>query len=90
MTLTGTLVEIFDTKQITEKFSKRDFVIETTDANNYKEVIKLEFHNEKTSLLENYGIGKTVNVEFNIKGRSANDKQGNKVYYNTLQAWKIS
>lgn len=89
MTITGTLVEVFEKQQITEKFSKRDFVIETNE-NNYKELIKLEFHGDKTSILDNYQQGKVVTVEFNIKGRSVNDKNGNKVYYNTLQAWKIS
>lgn len=44
MNLQGKLIKIFETKVITEKFQKREFVIET--GGDYPQTISMEFHNE--------------------------------------------
>lgn len=86
MEIKGQLKEVFDTQQVTEKFSKREFVIETDGQ--YPDVIKLELNGDKCNLLDKYSIGDTVNVHFNLKGR-AWTKDGKTSYFNTIQAWRI-
>lgn len=90
MELTGKLVEIFATQVISEKFSKREFVVEYAENPTYPEYIKLEVVNDKVSILDKYSVGDNVEVAFNLRGRSWTDKSGKVSYFNTLVAWKIS
>jgi single-stranded DNA-binding protein len=90
MQLQGKLVEIFATQEVSEKFSKREFVVEYAENPSYPEYIKLEVVNDKVSILDNYKVGDSVDVAFNLRGRSWTDKTGKVSYFNTLVAWKIS
>ena len=87
MELTGKLIFVGETQQISEKFSKRDFVIETFEQ--YPQQIKFELHQDKTDLIDSYTINETINISYNLRGRSYVDKNGLTQYSNTLQAWKI-
>jgi hypothetical protein len=87
MELSGKLIFISETQEVTEKFSKREFVIETIEQ--YSQQIKFELHQDKTDLIESYKIDEVISVSFNLRGRSYVDKNGITQYSNTLQAWKI-
>ena len=87
MELQGKLIFKGDTQQVTEKFSKRDFVLETDEK--YPQQIKFELHQDRTDLIDVYNINEKITVSFNLRGRSYTDKQGETQYSNTLQAWKI-
>lgn len=87
MEVTGTLYFVGQTQQITDKFAKRDFVIETQEQ--YPQKIKFELHQDKVDLIEPYADGEQINVSFNLRGRSYEDKNGVTQYANTLQAWRI-
>jgi hypothetical protein len=90
MEIKGKLVEIFATQEVSEKFSKREFVVEYAENPSYPEYIKLEVVNDKVSILDNYKVGDSVDVAFNLRGRSWTDKTGKVSYFNTLVCWKIS
>jgi hypothetical protein len=90
MQLQGKLVEIFATQEVSEKFQKREFVVEYAENPSYPEYIKLGVVNDKVSILDNYKVGDNVDVFFNLRGRSWTDKTGKVSYFNTLVAWKIS
>lgn len=81
--LTGKLVEKFEEQQISDKFKKREFVLETSE-NNFTEQIKFELVQDRTDLIDPYNIGEEVKVSFNLKGRKWNDK-----YFVNVQAWRI-
>ena len=81
--LTGKLIEKFDEVQISDKFKKRDFVVEKTE-NNFTEQIKFQSVQDKTSLVESFNIGDEIKVHFNIKGNKWKDN-----YFVNLQAWRI-
>jgi len=81
--LTGKLVEKFEEQQISEKFKKREFVVETSE-NNFTEQIKFELVQDRTDLIDPYSIGEEVRISFNLKGRKWNDK-----YFVNVQAWRI-
>jgi len=87
MELTGKLIYVAETKQISEKFRKRDFAIETQEQ--YPQEVKFELHQDKTDLIDSYTIDEVITVSFNLRGRSYLDKNGVTQYSNTLQSWKI-
>lgn len=89
MDIKAKIVEIFDTALVSDKFQKREFVVEYAENPSYPELIKFELIQDKCDLLDNYKVGQQVQVFFNLKGRKWTDPQGNVKYFNSLQAWKI-
>lgn len=87
MELTGKLIFVGEMQQISEKFSKRDFVVETFEQ--YPQQIKFELHQDRTDLIDSYTVNETITVSYNLRGRSYADKNGDTQYSNTLAAWKI-
>lgn len=87
MQVHGQLHHIGSTQQITDNFSKRDFIVITDHTSQYPQFIKFQVANQKTSLLDKFREGEIVSVDFNLQGRlnPKNDKEA----FNTLQAWKI-
>lgn len=83
---TGLLHEIFDVQQVTEKFAKRDFVLEIPGQ--YPEHIKFQLVQDKCDLIEGLTVGEEVEVDFNLRGKGFN-KNGQMLYFNNLDAWKI-
>jgi hypothetical protein len=85
--LTGTLKLAKETQVISEKFSKRIFVI--TDESQYPQDIEFQLTQDKCNLLDGIGVGSKLEVSFNLRGREWNSPQGETKYFNTLEAWKI-
>ena len=86
--VTGRLHEIFPEQQVTDKFRKREFVLEIDD-NSYTQYIKFQATQDRCSLLDNYGKGDTVKVNFNLSGRPFTNREGQQVYFTNLVAWKL-
>ena len=85
--VTGRLHEIFDEQQVSEKFRKREFVLEVQEGQ-YPEQIKFQMVQDKTSLIDPYKVGDEVKVTFNLRGRGFN-KNGQMLYFTNLEAWRI-
>jgi single-strand DNA-binding protein len=85
--LEGTLKLANETQVISEKFSKREFVIETQDQ--YPQLIMFQATQEKCNLLDGIGVGSKLEVSFNLRGREWTSPAGEIKYFNTLEAWKI-
>ena len=88
MDLKGELIRIFETKQVSEKFALREFVIETKEQ--YPQTIILQVSQDKCKILDNYKLGDLVQVSINVRGRKWVDKEGKDRFFNTLEAWKIT
>ena len=84
---TGKLAVINPTVQVTEKFSKREFVIETEDT--YAQHVIFQLANDNTHKLDGLSIGDSVEVSFNLRGREWTNPQGEVKYFNTLEAWRV-
>jgi hypothetical protein len=41
-------------------------------------------------MIDSYGVGDTVAVSFDVKGRDWTDKSGQTKYFNTLEAYRIN
>jgi len=89
MNINGKIIEIFEIQKVTEKFQKREFVVEYADNPSYPEYIKFELVQDRCSLLDPFKKGDEISVEFNLKGRKWEDKNGVVKYFNSLQAWKL-
>lgn len=87
--LNGTIKVIKDTVQISEKFTKREFVINDSSSM-YPQDIMLQSVQDKCSMLDGYKEGDNVEVSFNLRGREWTSPTGEVKYFNTLDAWKIS
>ena len=78
--LTGKLTEKFDVLSLSEKFRKREFIVEIIDkkneGNSYPELIKLQLTNDRCGLLDSIPLKAEVKVSFNLKGRKY-EKDGN-------------
>lgn len=90
MQITGKILEIKPTVNISETFRKREFIVEYAENAQYPELIQFEAIQEKCDLLDNYQVGQTVDVGFNLKGRSWTNPEGQVKYFNSLQAWRLS
>ncbi len=85
--VTGRLHEIFDEQQVSEKFRKREFVLEVQDGQ-YPQHIKFQLTQDKVSLVEPFKMGDEVKITFDLRGRGFN-KNGQMLYFTNLEAWKI-
>lgn len=89
MEITGSVLEIGQTTQVTDKFKKRDLILEYADNPQYPEQIKFEAHQAVCDKLDELRPGDTIKVHFNLKGRKWTDKNGKDQYFNTLSIWKF-
>lgn len=85
--VTGVIHEKFDTKNISDRFKKRDFVLEVEDGA-YKQYIKFQLTQDRCDLIEAYQKGGTIKVSFNLKGRPY-QKGNDTIYFTNLEAWRI-
>lgn len=89
MNIRGKIYEIFDVNKMSESFRKREFIVEYKENPQYPEYLKFELIQDKCDLLNNFKIGGIVEVYFNLKGRQWTNPKGEKVYFNSLQAWRL-
>lgn len=89
--ITGVLVEIFPVIQVSDRFRKREFVIEkkeTSGGTVFVEYIKFQLLQDKCDILDPGFLHNNVRVLFNIKGNRW-EKDGRVNYFTNLDAWKI-
>lgn len=86
--LQGTLKVLNPTVQVSEKFSKREFVV-TETSSMYPQDIMFQATQDKCSLLDGFNVNDQVEVSFNLRGREWTSPQGEVKYFNSLDAWRI-
>jgi hypothetical protein len=89
MVAEGKLHIKFDTVQVSEKFAKRDFVVEVMENPLYPQHVLFQLTQDKTGLLDGHNVGDKIEVTFNLRGREWASPQGEVKYFNTLEAWRI-
>lgn len=88
LTFTGTLKFKDATKQVTEKFKKRDFAI-CDNAPSYPQSVAFQTTQDRCSLLDDIEIGEEITVHFGLRGREWKNPQGEIKYFNSLDVFKI-
>jgi len=86
--MTGTIYSVGQTQQVSDKFSKREIVLEDASSK-YPQFICFQFSQDKCNDLNDIAPGQEVEVSFNLKGRNWTDPQGVVKTFNTLEGWKI-
>ena len=90
--INGRLAEKYETQQISDRFQKREFVLEikSTGTSGYEFVdfIKFQSTQDKCTLLDQFDIDDMVKVAFNLRGRKW-EKDGQVSYFTNLEAWRI-
>lgn len=90
MELKGKVFLVGNTEVVSDKFQKRELIVEYAENPQYPEYIKFEASQKKVDLLDNIKVGDTVEAHFNLKGRGWKDKSGKQNYTNTLSLWRIN
>ncbi|MBK7036932.1 MAG: DUF3127 domain-containing protein [Bacteroidetes bacterium] len=89
--LSGKLLELFPTQEVSATFKKREFVVEKTETASdrvFTDTIKFQLIQDRCALLDAYKVGDDVKVTFNIKG-SKWEKEGRTSYFVNLDVWKM-
>ena len=87
--VSGSIYAVFETKQVTERFQKRDFVLETSDNPNYPQHVLFQLTGDRCDHLDSFNVGDNVSVEFSLRGREWKSPQGDIRYFNSLDVWAI-
>jgi hypothetical protein len=89
MQVTGRVKRVCAEVLVNEKFRKRELHVET--AEQYPQIICVEFTNDKCGALDGLAVGSEVEVSINLRGREwTNPKDGEIRVFNTIQGWKVT
>lgn len=88
LTYTGFLKVKGGTKQVSDKFRIREFVL-TDDAPSYPQTIQFQLTQDRCSIIDNVKLGDNLMVHFSLKGREWKNPQGEIKYFNSLDVFKI-
>lgn len=89
--LNGKLFEIYPTEQKSERFRKREFILENTSTigdRSITDYVKFQATGDKCDMLNKYKVGDAVKVSFNIRGNKW-ENAGKVSYFTNLDAWRI-
>ena len=89
MNIQGKLIEIYETKQISDKFRKREFVIEYAENAQYPQFIKFELTQNNCDMIDSFKKNDFIDVHFDLRGKPWTNKEGVTTYFTSLAAWKI-
>lgn len=90
--ISGKVIQIFPIEQKSERFKKREFVVEkseTTGERVFTDYVKFQATNDKCDILETLKVGDEVKVSFNIRGNKWEKGDGTISYFTNLDAWRV-
>lgn len=90
MEVKGKVHEISQIITVSEKFKKRELILEYAENPTYPEYVKFEAVQDKVNLFDNIKVGDNVELFFNLRGRPWTDKVGKTSYFNTLSVWRLT
>ena len=89
--ITGKIIDILPVNQVSDKFRKREFVIERKETGGsavFIDYIKFQLVQDKCDLINESFLNEAVRITFNIKGNRW-EREGKVNYFTNLDAWKI-
>ena len=89
--ITGKVIDISPVNQVSDKFKKREFVIEKKETGGsavFIDYIKFQLIQDKCDLINESFINEEVKIWFNLKGNKW-ERDGKINYFTNLDAWKI-
>ena len=89
MEASGRIHTLFDIQQVTERFRKREFVVELADNPRYPQYVLFQLTGDRCESLDAYSAGDEVKLEFSLRGREWKSPKGEMKYFNSLDVWTI-
>jgi len=89
MQAAGRIHSIFEAKQVTERFRKREFVLELSDNPRYPQFVLFQLTGDRCEGLDGFSVGDEVQLEFSLRGREWKSPQGELKYFNSLDVWTL-
>ena len=89
--ITGKVIDISPVNQVSDKFKKREFVIEKKEAGGsavFIDYVKFQLIQDKCDLINESYLNEEVKIWFNLKGNKW-ERDGKINYFTNLDAWKI-
>lgn len=88
--ITGFLKLKGETTAVSDKFQKRDFVIDYDLDQQYPQFMQLQLTQDRCSLLDNIPLGQEIKISFTIQCKEYQPKEGGeKKYFNSVNAWRL-
>lgn len=85
----GKIHAISEAQQVTERFRKREFVVELADNPRYPQYVQFQLTGDRCENLDGFDVGDEVQVEFSLRGREWKSPKGDLRYFNSLDVWEI-
>lgn len=86
----GKLHSISDTQQVTERFRKREFVLELADNPKYPQYVQFQLTGDRCENLDGFNVGDEIQLEFSLRGREWKSPKGEIRFFNSLDVWDLS
>ena len=89
--ITGKVIDVQPVNQVSDKFKKREFVIEKKETGGtavFVDYIKFQLVQDKCDLINESFLGEEIKIWFNLKGNKW-ERDGKVNYFTNLDAWKI-
>jgi hypothetical protein len=89
--ITGKVIDIAPVNQVSDKFKKREFVIEKKETGGsavFVDYIKFQLIQDKCDLINESFLNEEIKIWFNLKGNKW-ERDGKINYFTNLDAWKI-
>jgi hypothetical protein len=89
--IVGRIIDIQPVNQVSDKFRKREFVIEKKESGGsavFVDYIKFQLIQDKCDLINESFLNEDVKIWFNLKGNRW-ERDGKVNYFTNLDAWKI-
>ena len=89
MEISGKLHVINEAQQVTERFRKREFVLELSENSRYPQFVQFQLTGDRCERIDDFAVGDEVQVEFSLRGREWKSPKGEVKYFNSLDVWNI-
>ena len=85
----GKVHKLWPVKQVSERFSKREFVLMIDPGSKYPQYVQFEATGDRMAQLDDIGIGDEVHIEFSLRGREWTKGTGDTKYFTTLDVGAV-
>ena len=85
----GKIYAMSEAQQVTERFRKREFVVELAENPRYPQFVQFQLTGDRCENLDGFEVGDEVDVEFSLRGREWKSPKGELKYFNSLDVWAL-
>ena len=89
MQVQGKIHATKEAEQVTQRFRKREFVLELEADSRYPQYVQFQLTGDRCESLDGFSKGEDVRVEFSLRGREWTSPKGEVRYFNSLETWSI-